>query len=303
MKLPTILVNNTENNPNIDGNMFDADELRVDDSTTKTKDTSKYKVNNAKISRNPILLKDEAKGNNDVTIGEEYDTKGDIDKQNLQHIMVPLIIVLAVKVDTDKRNKHDCGDFIIELLQIVILSYDVRNNAVFHWNENSTGEGTILKANLAGGLQLRAVKDIDEQETSRSEDSGDGVFTGVQSEKENTTTFIAMQQNNGDCDGARENMEKISDLAYLPLVQGTHLHTHEVSKRVTGEKRQAKSAVFQTDILPEVYSQGVIGRTATQIIYDDIGVSNDPQTSLLAVKEAFGSVYEAIGFDWKMVRG
>jgi hypothetical protein len=215
------------------------------------------------MSRNLILPKEEAEGNNDVTSGEEYDMKGDINKQNFTHIMVPLIIVLAVKVDIDKRNKHDCGDFIIELLPIVILAYDVRNNKVFHSNENAIGEGIILKANLAGGLQLRVVKDVDEQETSRSEDSGDGVITGVQSEKENTTTFIAMHQNDGNCDGARENMEKISDLAYLPLVQGTHLHTHEVSKRVTGEKRQAESAVFQTDILPEVYSQGVIGRTAT----------------------------------------
>jgi len=117
--------------------------------------------------------------------------------------------------------------------------------------------------------------------------------------------FNAGKQNlhDGNCEGAKANMLRISDLAYLPLVQGTLRYAHKVAKKVTGEKGQAEGAVFQTGVLPKVHAQGEAGRKAAKIIYDNMKVSDDPQTSFLAVKEAFESVYEAMGLDCEMVGG
>jgi len=107
----------------------------------------------------------------------------------------------------------------------------------------------------------------------------------------------------GKCTVANDAMLRISQLAYIPLIQGTLRYAHKVEKKVTEEKGQAEGATFASGVLPHVHAQGAKGRAAAQIIYDNMKVSNDPQTDFSAVKEAFESVYAEMGIDCEQIGG
>jgi len=108
---------------------------------------------------------------------------------------------------------------------------------------------------------------------------------------------------NGQCEVAGDMVKKISTQAYIPLIQGTIRYAHKVEAKDTGEKGQAEGAVFAAGVLPHIYAQGDRGKAAAQIIYDNMMVSSNPQTSFAAVKGAFESVYDLLGIDCEMVGG
>merc|ERR1712194_589553 len=91
--------------------------------------------------------------------------------------------------------------------------------------------------------------------------------------------------------------------AYIPLIQGTLRYAHKIEKKDTEEKGQAEGATFASGVLPHVHAQGAKGGAAAQIIYDNMKVSNNPQTDFSAVKEAFESVYAEMGIDCELIGG
>lgn len=104
----------------------------------------------------------------------------------------------------------------------------------------------------------------------------------------------------GDCDLAEEIMTDISDLIYVPLIQGTLRYAFKVATAATGEKGQGEGAAFTLGVLPRIHAESP---AAAQIIYDAMGVNRNPDVDYVAVKEAFESVYDALNIDCEQVGG
>jgi len=104
----------------------------------------------------------------------------------------------------------------------------------------------------------------------------------------------------GDCDGAEAAMLDISDLIYIPLIQGTLRYALKVYKGTTEEKGQAEGAAFALGVLPRVYAASP---AAAQIIYDQMGVNRNRNVDFEKVKEAFESVYDDMNIDCAIVGG
>lgn len=104
----------------------------------------------------------------------------------------------------------------------------------------------------------------------------------------------------GDCDGAEAVAMDISELIYVPLIQGVLRYAFKVATATTGEKGQGEGAAFALGILPRVYAESP---AAAQIIYDQMGVNRNPVVDYNEVKEAFESVYDGMGIDCGLVGG
>jgi hypothetical protein len=91
----------------------------------------------------------------------------------------------------------------------------------------------------------------------------------------------------GKCEEARATKEKIVDLMYVPLIQGTIRYAYKVGEQAGGEKDKAEGAVFAASILPRIHAES---ETAAAEIYNNMRVGAS-STDFKAVKKAFESVY------------
>jgi len=107
------------------------------------------------------------------------------------------------------------------------------------------------------------------------------------------------QIQNGNCPGARRTTAKITDLMYVPMIQGTMRYAYKVDKLSGGEKEKAEGAVFAAAVLPRVHAANP---EAAKTIYNNLRVGA-PSTDFKAVKAAFESVYEAMGISCADIGG
>jgi len=91
----------------------------------------------------------------------------------------------------------------------------------------------------------------------------------------------------GNCKGARETKDKIVDIMYIPLIQGTLRYAYKVDKLQGGEKEKAEGAVFAAAVLPRIYAAD---EEAANTIYNNMKVDAS-STEFKPVKDAFESVY------------
>lgn len=91
----------------------------------------------------------------------------------------------------------------------------------------------------------------------------------------------------GQCEEARVTKEKIVDLMYIPLIQGTIRYAYKVGEESGGEKEKAEGATFAAAVLPRIYAAN---KSAADVIYNNMRVGAS-STDFAAVKNAFESVY------------
>jgi len=91
----------------------------------------------------------------------------------------------------------------------------------------------------------------------------------------------------GRCEEARETKEKIADIMYIPLIQGTIRYAFKVDKKQGGEKEKAEGAVFAAAVLPKIYKYD---KEAAQYIYDNMRVGAS-STNFAKVKDMFERTY------------
>jgi len=104
----------------------------------------------------------------------------------------------------------------------------------------------------------------------------------------------------GNCAGADADVKLITEQVYIPLIQGSLRYANKLAAEPDNEKGQAEGAVFAAGVLPRVAAESI---DAADIIYENMKVSDDPQTDFTAVKEAFESVYASLNIDCEMVGG
>jgi hypothetical protein len=107
------------------------------------------------------------------------------------------------------------------------------------------------------------------------------------------------QLQSGNCPGARETTKLITELMYIPLIQGTLRYAYMLDKLSGGEKEAAEGAVFAASVLPRIHAAN---EDAAKTIYDNmrVGATN---TKVAFVKYAFESVYADLGIDCADVGG
>eukprot|EP00565_Helicotheca_tamesis_P009596 CAMPEP_0185729498 /NCGR_PEP_ID=MMETSP1171-20130828/6243_1 /TAXON_ID=374046 /ORGANISM="Helicotheca tamensis, Strain CCMP826" /LENGTH=272 /DNA_ID=CAMNT_0028398357 /DNA_START=1 /DNA_END=819 /DNA_ORIENTATION=+ len=109
-----------------------------------------------------------------------------------------------------------------------------------------------------------------------------------------------MNLNLGNCEAARENKNRISQLMGVPLIQGVLRYAHKIdSLEDTSEKSRAEGAVFAAAILPRLHACSP-GDAAT--LYNNMGVGAT-STSLSAVRSAFERNLACMGIQGSDVGG
>lgn len=103
----------------------------------------------------------------------------------------------------------------------------------------------------------------------------------------------------GKCEEARATKEKIVDLMYVPLIQGTIRYAYKVGEQAGGEKEKAEGAVFAASILPRIHAAS---ESAATEIYNNMRVGAS-STDFKAVKKAFESVYSDLNIKCSDVGG
>jgi hypothetical protein len=103
----------------------------------------------------------------------------------------------------------------------------------------------------------------------------------------------------GLCTEARRTKEKIADLMYIPLIQGTLRYAYKVGKQSGGEKEKAEGAVFAASVLPRIHAAS---ESAAETIYNNMRVGASG-TDFMAVKKAFQSVYKELNIKCSDVGG
>ena len=99
------------------------------------------------------------------------------------------------------------------------------------------------------------------------------------------------QLQTGNCPAARKTTKLVTELMYIPMIQGTLRYAYKVGVLNEGEKSQAEGAAFAAAVLPRIHAANQV---AAKTIYDNmkVGASN---TDHMAVKRAFESVYADLG--------
>jgi hypothetical protein len=107
------------------------------------------------------------------------------------------------------------------------------------------------------------------------------------------------QLSSGNCPGARVTTKQITELMYIPLIQGTMRYAHVVDKLMGAEKAAAEGAVFAASVLPRIHA---VNEDAAKTIYDNmrVGAIN---TNYANVRSAFESVYSDLGIDCADIGG
>merc|ERR1711933_642209 len=95
----------------------------------------------------------------------------------------------------------------------------------------------------------------------------------------------------GDCNAVRNNTQRITEIMFLPFVQGVLQYAYLIEQRDNGERFKAEGAVFAAAVLPILHD---CSPEAAQIVYDNMGVGA-PSTDYLAVRSALESNYDCMG--------
>ena len=109
------------------------------------------------------------------------------------------------------------------------------------------------------------------------------------------------QLSSKDCEGLRRTVEEISNLMYVPLIQGTLRYAYRLGETFVrgGEKDEAAGAIFAGAVLPRVFD---VNPQAAGVIYANMRVGA-VSTESGAVKSAFESVYDLLGVSCADVGG
>jgi hypothetical protein len=107
------------------------------------------------------------------------------------------------------------------------------------------------------------------------------------------------QLQSGNCPAARVTTKQITELMYIPLIQGTIRYSHKVDKLQGGEKEAAEGAVFAASVLPRIHG---VNEDAAKTIYDNMRVGAT-STNYADVRRAFESVYSDLGIDCADIGG
>eukprot|EP00985_Skeletonema_marinoi_P027441 scaffold22504_cov125-Skeletonema_marinoi.AAC.1 len=99
------------------------------------------------------------------------------------------------------------------------------------------------------------------------------------------------QLQSGNCPSARKTKERIAQLMYIPMIQGSLRYAYKVDKLQGGEKEKAEGAAFAAAVLPRVHAAN---SDAASKIYNNLRVGTS-STNHQEVKEAFESVYPQLG--------
>jgi len=103
----------------------------------------------------------------------------------------------------------------------------------------------------------------------------------------------------GHCDEAKVTKNKITDLMYIPLIQGTLRSAYMLEHLQGGEKEKGEGAAFAAAVLPRIHAANA---DAANIIYSNMKVGSTV-TNFKAVKEAFESTYSQINVECDHVGG
>ena len=103
----------------------------------------------------------------------------------------------------------------------------------------------------------------------------------------------------GDCSAARVTKERVAELMYVPVIQGTLRYAYKMENLQGGEKENAEGAIFAAAVLPKV---AAFDEDAARTIYSNIRMGA-PSTDAVAVKKAFESVYKEMGITCADVGG
>jgi len=104
----------------------------------------------------------------------------------------------------------------------------------------------------------------------------------------------------GECAAARETVKKMIPHMFIPMIQGALRYAYKVDKLQGGEVENAEGAIFAAAVLPKVFA---VSPSAAEIIYDNLKVSSNPSTDIVAVKNAFESVYAGLGLTCEDIGG
>lgn len=107
------------------------------------------------------------------------------------------------------------------------------------------------------------------------------------------------QLQTGNCPAARKTTKLITELMYIPLIQGTLRYAYKVSVLNDGEKGAAEGAVFAAAVLPRIHAANA---DAARTIYNNMRVGAS-STDHIAVKQAFESVYSDLGINCADIGG
>jgi len=103
----------------------------------------------------------------------------------------------------------------------------------------------------------------------------------------------------GRCNEARETKEKLVDIMYIPLIQGTIRYAYKVDKLQGAEKEKAEGAVFAAAVLPRIHA---VNADAADTIYQSMRVGAS-STDFKKVKEAFESTYDELNLSCSDIGG
>ncbi len=95
----------------------------------------------------------------------------------------------------------------------------------------------------------------------------------------------------GKCEDARKTKDKVADIMYIPLIQGTLRYAYKVGELQGAEKEKAEGAVFAAAVLPRIHAADA---DAAATIYENMKVGAS-STDHKAVKKAFEGVYDKLG--------
>lgn len=176
-------------------------------------------------------------------------------------------------------------------------------NSVHAWDEGVCFYSGSIEGQdgLAGGKLLHQL--ADKRCANYKTCGADGV-DGEGLAKVNYDIFDMLTLGNyqitrGNCDAARDTVEKIVAKMYVPMIQGSIRYAYKVDKLQGGETEKAEGAVFAAAVLPRV---NAANPKAAQTIYNNLKVGAG-STDHAAVKSAFESVYADMGITCADVGG
>mmetsp|Transcript_18505 Transcript_18505/g.37192 ORF Transcript_18505/g.37192 Transcript_18505/m.37192 type:complete len:279 (+) Transcript_18505:128-964(+) len=103
----------------------------------------------------------------------------------------------------------------------------------------------------------------------------------------------------GNCAGAKTTKDRITQIMYIPLIQGTLRYAYKVDKLNGSEKEEAEGAVFAAAVLPRIHAANP---NAAQTIYDNMKVGAS-STSFKDVRSAFQATYRDLGVSCAEIGG
>lgn len=178
------------------------------------------------------------------------------------------------------------------------------DKGVHYWDESVayyTGSRS-LQPNSNGALIFhQAEMRCDEFVTcGSSSDSRNGLsYVNIEAFKH----FEEGQNNveNGNCDLAKQNKERIVTMMTVPLIQGTLRYAHIISQEAKFyEKHGAEATLFALSVLPLVHS---CSKHDAKVIYENLKSKNTANVDFAAVKKAFENSYKCLNIQCSEVGG